>query len=218
VSFRLRSVARLLARRLLVGLLFLGAWGAMIGLMRRLAQSVWSVHLVHKLTVALLIESVSGLLIATGGGLLLALVNFAPDRQRVAPRSPTQLTADSGKIGLVVGLAVGLLAALALSLSSLLYPGPLYLPYTLRAGLLAGLSVALPVALVTGLGSVLYQFAFRLWLRTHRNGPLRWVRFLEWARVHQLLRSTGAAYEWAHLELCDYMAARVHVDSRGDKA
>jgi hypothetical protein len=77
VSFRLRSVARLLARRLLVGLLFLGAWGAMSGLMRRLAQSVWGLHLVHELTVALLIESVSGLLIATGGGLLLALVNFA---------------------------------------------------------------------------------------------------------------------------------------------
>jgi hypothetical protein len=206
LPFKPRRVARLLARRFLVGLLFLGAWGLMIALVKKAAESVGAAYLVHQPAAALLVESVSGLVIAAGGGLILALVNFAPDRRRVAPRSPTQLTAESGKIGLVVGLAAGLLAALALSLPSLLRPGPLDLAYRLRVGVFASLSVGLPVALVTGLGAVLYQFAFRLWLRRHGNGPLRWVSFLEWACTRLLLRSTGAAYEWAHLELRDYMA------------
>ena len=45
------------------------------------------------------------------------------------------------------------------------------------------------------------------------------MRFLEWARVRLLLRSTGAAYEWAHLEFRDYMAHGIEVvESEGGAA
>jgi hypothetical protein len=144
----------------------------------------------------MLADMVSSLGIALVGALVFGLVSFGPDRQRVAPDSPTQLITVSGRIGLVVGVATGLIIGLPLGLS------PSWWGFALSNGLVFGLLVGL----MTGLDAVVYHFAFLLWLRTHRNGPLRWVSFLEWATAHLVLRSTGAAYEWVHLELRDNMA------------
>jgi len=145
----------------------------------------------------LLVGLVVGVPVALAGGLVAGLVNFGPDRQRVAPGSPTQLIGDSGRIGLLLGLLVGLLIGLVRVLA-----------VGLVVGLSEGLSTGILVGLVAGLDTVLYHFAFRLWLRRHRKGSLRWVTFLEWANVHLLLRRTGASYQWAHLELREYLAAR----------
>jgi hypothetical protein len=161
----------------------------------------------------LLVGAVSGLLVGLVAGLIFGLVSFAPDRERVAPGSPTQLIADSARIGLLVGLLVdlfiGLTGAVDLITGRQAYGPSMRLVSNgsiIVHSLIGVLPFAVAVGLVTGLDAVLYHFAFRLWLRMHHAGPLRWVRFLEWARIRLLLRSTGAAYEWAHLELRDYMA------------
>jgi hypothetical protein len=142
-----------------------------------------------------------GLVLGVGSGVTLGLVgsvvSFGTDRERVAPRSPIQLIADSCRIGIVVGLFIGGLVGLLL--------GPVTTP---RVGIVFGTALGLVVALTFGLDCPLFHFAFRLWLRMHNCGPSRWLRFLEWTNVHLLLRRTGASYQWAHLELRDYLAAR----------
>jgi MFS family permease len=196
-----RTAASFVAR-LIVGLIIVLTYGLIHYLI---------VNPVHRLTneaanglvADLLVGLLVGLFIGLFGGLVFGLVNFGPDRERVAPRSPTQLIADSGRIGLLVGLVVGLVVGFLFGLTGV-PPGTLVVGRLVSAGLFIGLFIGL----MAGLDSVLYYFAFRLWLRLHRNGPLGWVRFLEWARVRLLLRSTGAAYEWAHLELRDYMATQ----------
>lgn len=207
VSFIFRRLGRSMVARLPVGMIFgmtyLLVYGSLSGMTTNILVSHMTTSiLAYRHVFDLLDGMVSGLAVALAGGVFFGLVSFGPDRQRVAPHSPTQLIADSCRIGLVVGVAAALFVGLAVGLLA-----------KLAYGLAIGLLVGLFVGVVTGLDSVLYHFAFRLWLRTHLNGPLRWVRFLEWARVRLLLRSTGATYEWAHLELRDYMAEQVRVDS-----
>jgi hypothetical protein len=114
--------------------------------------------------------------------------------------------------GVAFGLVSGLVGGLAIGLGS--SPSPSYRPEKLdRAGLAVGLvsGLALGVVfglvggLVGGLACVVFHYAFRVWLRKHDRGPMRWVSFLEWASAHLLLRSTGASYQWVHLELRDHL-------------
>jgi len=173
------------------------------GLTLELIYAMIVENLVAKMTLhaglvrCLLVGVLVGVPVALAGGLVAGLVSFGPDRQRVAPGSPTQLIVDSGQIGLLVGLLVSLLIGMARVMR-----------VGLVVGLSEGLSTGMVVGLIAGLDSVLYHFTFRLWLRGHHRGPLRWVTFLEWANVHLLLRRTGASYQWAHLELREYLAVR----------
>lgn len=151
---------------------------------------------------------IAGLVVGLVGGLLIglasALIGFGPERERVAPGSPTQLIAESAKIGLLLGLVFGVTAGLGGYVAALRF----FSRSTIAAlvDLTFGGFVAIGLALGFGLDAALLQYAFRLWIRLHRKGPLRWGSFLNWARDHLLLRSPGAFYEWPHLELREYLA------------
>jgi DNA polymerase III delta prime subunit len=196
LPLRRRRLKRSLTRWLRVGLFFGPLLGAGFGVASVL---VGAVTLGYFFAVSRGLAG--GLVLGVGSGVTLGLVgsvvSFGTDRERVAPRSPIQLIADSCRIGIVVGLFIGGLVGLLL--------GPVTTP---RVGIVFGTALGLVVALTFGLDCPLFHFAFRLWLRMHNCGPSRWLRFLEWTNVHLLLRRTGASYQWAHLELRDYLAAR----------
>jgi hypothetical protein len=147
----------------------------------------------------------NGLAFGLVGGLAFALLGVGPERERVVADSPRQAIGNSGRLGVVFGiltaLIVGLLGGLAVELTF----GPI-LGVTLGVGL--GLAVGLAVGLALGLDAMAFHCAFRLWLRMHRLGPWDWPGFLDWASDHLLLRSNGAAYQWVHVELRDYLAHR----------
>jgi hypothetical protein len=136
-----------------------------------------------------------GLSVGLVFALSFALIDFGPDRTRLALHSPTQVIADSAGLGLVFGLAGGLMFGLVFGLSS-----------GLSAGLTGGLGAGLVFGPVSGLGACADHYVYRLVLWRKGWAPFRWPRFLDWACSHLYLRSSGPAYQWMHLELRDHLA------------
>jgi hypothetical protein len=136
------------------------------------------------------------------GGILVGLLALGVDRERQGLKSPTQLIRDSGRTGMLAGLIITV--PLALTEVIRLYPVSLWT--RLASGLLNGVTSGLVFGLVFGLDAVMFHYAFRLRMRRRGGGPLRWVTFLDWTTDHLLLMSTGASYQWIHLELRDYLA------------
>jgi hypothetical protein len=150
----------------------------------------------------LIVGLVFGLSVGLVFALSFALIDFGPDRSRLALHSPTQVIADSAGLGVVFGLGGGLVFGLVFALSS-----------GLGAGLTGGLGAGLIFGLVCGLGACADHYVYRLMIWRRGWAPLRWPRFLDWACSHLYLRSSGPAYQWMHLELRDYLAD-VYVTSR----
>ncbi len=135
-------------------------------------------------------------------GLILGVVHLGRRRLLVAPQSPVELVANSGKIGLVAGGVAGGLIGLAQHYSvGLGFPG------------LAPGMFGLVLGLTFGLGCVVLHYTFRAWSWAVGRGPLRWARFLAWASDHLLLQTTGASYQWIHLKLRDYLAEQYPSDA-----
>jgi hypothetical protein len=142
------------------------------------------------------LDLTAALLVGLVPGLLAGLTGLERDSERVAPRSPMQPIKESSEIGLALGLLAGAIG--------LVLPGRgAALADRISAGLAVGLVAGVPV----GLGCGIFHYAFRFWLRTNDRAPLAWVGFLDWASVRLLLRTTGASYQWVHIELRDYLAA-----------
>jgi hypothetical protein len=205
VAVRLREVLLLgLGGGLLMGLVSAGlTWGLLPGLVEGLAAGV-----------------AGGL----GGGLFGALVgglfsgglaDIGPDRTRLAVRLPTQVIADSARLGLV-GVFIGsLCGGLSTGLVGALVGGvkvgvPAVVGGQLRVALLgasAGVLLGgLGGGVLAGLGAVWTHYVYRFLLWYNGWAPLRWPRFLDWACSHLYLRSTGPAYQWVHVELRNYLA------------
>src|SRR5207302_1986294 len=119
------------------------------------------------------------------------------ERERVVAGSPSQAVRNSGRLGLLAALILGLSFALAFGLAW----GPGIGP---TIGPTIGLALGLVFGLAFGLDTIAFHYAFRLWLRMHRLGPWDWPAFLHWASDRLLLPTTGASYQWIHLELRDY--------------
>jgi hypothetical protein len=168
-----------------------------------------------------LIGSVAG---GLGGGLFGGLLgglfsgglaDLEPDRTRRAVHSPTQVIADSARLGLVgvlvgclcgglsAGLVGGLVSGLKVGLPAALGGG---LRVTLFGALAGAVLGGLGGGLVAGLGAVIGHYIYRLLLWWKGMAPLRWPQFLDWACTHLYLRSTGPAYQWMHIELRDHLA------------
>jgi hypothetical protein len=186
---------------LLVGLIF----GLLVGLSTGLARASHGLgaRVREGVTAGLFIGIITGIVV----GLIFVLLRLGngSELRRAAPRSPTQLLTNSGKIGLIFGLISALVIALPLGLTVSLAKGS-------NPGMKFGLEVALmvggPLGLIFGIDCLVFHYLFRLWLRIKHHAPLRYVRFLNWASAHLLLRSTGCSYEWAHIELREYLATR----------
>ncbi|HEX6739376.1 MAG TPA: hypothetical protein VF310_13950 [Vicinamibacteria bacterium] len=102
-------------------------------------------------------------------------------------------------VGLLVGLSTWLEAGLALGAGAGLAVG-------LVLGLASGLPVGLVVGLVVGSASVLRLTEIALLFQGRSQG--RFMRLLKVALDRQLLRQTGAVYQFRHAELQDHLAAR----------
>ncbi len=150
--------------------------------------------LVVGIVVGIVVGLISGLISGLTFGLVGALVAFGPDKARTPPRSPNQIVSNSGYIGLAAGLVFGLAFGLSRGLDQGLALG---LPFGLAIGLVFGLRY--------GLNAVAIHYAYRLRLRRSDHAPLRWVQFLDWSCSHLYLRRQGAAYQWIHIELRDYL-------------
>jgi hypothetical protein len=166
---------------LVIGLLFGPLFGPLIGLLFGLVSGLVS---------GLLCGLISGLF----GGVVRGLVDFGPDRTRLAVRSPTQVIDDSAHLGLVSGLLGGLVIGLSFGLVGL------------DGGLLFGLVGGLVVGLLGGLLAFVDHYVYRILLWRKSWAPLGWPRFLDWACDHLYLQSTGPAYQWVHIELRNYLA------------
>jgi hypothetical protein len=147
------------------------------------------------------------LIFGTAGGLgaiVMMLFSFGKDRERPSLSSPTQLLRDSGRMGMLAAalsvIAFALIPDIVLGIRGSAGSG------LGRAALGDALSWGLFSGLLLGLDAVVFHYGFRLRMRRQGGGPLRWVRFLDWATDHLLLISTGASYGWIHLELRDYLA------------
>jgi hypothetical protein len=201
VPFNLRRFTTVLVVRLVFGLVFGLGVGLVVGLRHGPA---WG------LDFGLVLELVAGLV----AGLVVGLLDSGPDRTRLAVRSPTQVIADAGRLGLVAGLGGGLVVGLIFGLIIGLVAGRGGgLADVLGVGLIFGLVAGLP----GGLGAVVGHYVYRLLLWRKGWAPLRWPRFLDWACRHLYLRSTGPAYQWVHIELRDHLAA-VYAASRAPAA
>jgi hypothetical protein len=146
--------------------------------------------------------SVLGTVMAAGlGAILVGVLALGVDPERRSLESPTQLIHDSGR--------TGILAALIISVG-IGVPDLLGTYRTLWIGLgftfVRVIIYIVSFGLVFGLDSLVFHYAFRLRMRRQGGGPLRWVRFLDWATDHLVLASTGASYQWIHLQLRDYLA------------
>jgi hypothetical protein len=143
------------------------------------------------------LDVMAALLVGLVPGLLAGLTGLELDSQRVAPRSPMQPIKESSEIGVILGLVAGIM-------------GGLFLP-SHDAGMARRVSTGLTVGLVAGiplgLGCMIFHYAFRFWLRSYNRAPFAWVRFLDWASARLLLWSTGASYQWVHIQLRDHLAA-----------
>lgn len=187
-----RAVARGFARGFLVG----------AGLLSVLALALSAVTPTAAPSLGELLWSCTwfGLVAGAAFGPTMGLVAIGPDRTRVAPLSPTQILTESAALGVTAGLAVGTVIFLALTLIG-----------GTGAAEAAGvaLAVTLVASLVLGLGVVIFHLAFRVARWRRGDVPFDLARFLYWACDHLYLRCSGAAFQWVHVELRDYLAAQV---------
>lgn len=140
-----------------------------------------------------------GLVAGAAFGPTMGLVAIGPDRTRVAPLSPTQILHESAALGVTAGVVVGTVIFLALTVLGGTGAAE-------AAGVAA--AVTLVASLVLGLGVVSFHLAFRVARWRRGDVPFDLARFLYWACDHLYLRCSGAAFQWVHVELRDYLAAQ----------
>jgi hypothetical protein len=145
------------------------------------------------------LSAIGTVMIAGLGGILVGLLALGVDPERRSLKSTTQLIRDSGRTGILAGLVI----TVVLGFINLIGSYPLDLGTADK--IFNTIFYCVAFSLVFGLDSVIFHYAFRLRMRRRGGGPLRWVRFLDWATDHLLLTSTGASYQWIHLELRDYL-------------
>jgi hypothetical protein len=179
--------------------------GLVLGLVVGLMVVVVFPLIGERLTRGLAVGLANGLAFGLVGGLAFALLGVGQERERIIEDSPTQAIRASGRLGAVFGLLTALLVGLVGGLVQVLILGR---TFGLVSGLSLGLAVGLAVGLALGLDAIAFHLAFRVWLCMHGLGPWDWPGFLDWASDRLLLRTNGAAYQWAHLELRDYLAHR----------
>jgi hypothetical protein len=111
---------------------------------------------------------------------------------------------------LVFGLFSGLGLWLVSGLASRLVSGLVF-------GLVVGLGVGLVAGLIVGLGAggqaCLLHLTLRLLLVRNGSIPWNYVKFLDYAAEHILLRKVGGGYIFIHRMLLDYFAARYDAPS-----
>jgi NACHT domain len=126
-----------------------------------------------------------------------------------------QLRTFQGRRQLLVRLAVGLAGGLAVGLAGGLATGlATELPIGLAFGLVVGLAFGLATGLASGLAGnawLRYVLALRL---VHQSKPLppRFGRFLTWCCAAGIMRETGTAYQFRHLELRDWLRGTASAD------
>jgi hypothetical protein len=135
-----------------------------------------------------------GLPLGLGFALASVFVDFGPEKDQLAPQGPTDMIRASTRLGLLTALTIAVVVGVVVG----------QLVGTL-AGLVSGSAVGLLAGLVFGLEFVAFHYAFRLQMLLHGWGPFRWASFLDWAGIHLLFQRSGAAYQWMHLELRDYL-------------
>lgn len=130
-------------------------------------------------------------------------------REPTPTASPGMVIRDDIVHGLVVWLAFGLTPGLAFGLMGGLAFGlafglALGLDVALLAWLLFGFPVGLALGLTVGLGAARRYGVFLLCSRGRL--PFRLARFMDWAVTAGLLRYSGAAYQFRHRELQQWLA------------
>jgi hypothetical protein len=182
-----------------LGLFFGLVGGLVVGLIdaspdrSRLAVNSPSQVITDSARLGLISGLVGGLVCGLGGGLVAALVSEL-------------IHVLLGLVGLISALLNALLGG---RLGNVLVSVP-------RGGLIFGLGGGPVLALVGGLvaglagglDAALGHCVYRSLLWYKGWAPLQWPRFLDWACSHLYLHSTGAAYQWVHVELRDYLADR----------
>lgn len=151
-------------------------------------------------------------------GLIGALVSWLNDSSAhlVGPRDV--IRAD-GRFGLAFGLMIGLTGFW------FVFWFVFVLGYAVIGAVAGGLASGLVVSLVAMLA-----FFGRSWTRYHvavvimairRQGPLKFGKFLDWARSAGLLRVCGTSYQFRHRELQDRFTTQLawssQVDHRSDR-
>jgi hypothetical protein len=152
--------------------------------------------------------------LALAGGLLLGLERGLFDRipvTQLSSTTPLSTYLRERRDGLFYGLSAGSLCVVVgvlLGLEVVLHAGPLAYAFIFLPG--SGLALGLMSGLWFGLMSS--PFASPLWLTeiallSQGRGQGRFMPLLEGALDRQVLRQTGAVYQFRHAELQDHLAA-----------
>jgi len=146
---------------------------------------------------------VDGLLNAFVVGLVYGLVSRigGPSTEAASPMDPESSRRRERQIGLKFGLLFGLVYGLALGLSNGLRLG---LVYGIENGFENGLAFGFGAVLVSSVTWASTLSSAQLWCRN--EAPVHLLRFLEDARVRQVLRSVGPVYQFRHGRLQDRLA------------
>jgi hypothetical protein len=159
------------------------------------------------------VGSAFGLGVGLEAGLVAGLgAYFAADLTAVpgdpaGAASPQAVLARDRQAALLLVLEAGLPLGLVFGLVAGLYFGPV-------GGLVAGLGGGLGIGLVVGLVVSMSQTAWpsymltRGWLAMHHRLPWPLMSFLADSHRHEVLRQTGAVYQFRHLELQHRLATR----------
>ncbi|RZN41669.1 MAG: NACHT domain-containing protein [Methanosarcinales archaeon] len=89
------------------------------------------------------------------------------------------------------------------------------LPVMLLIGLLLGLVFGFPIWLNYGGRACIQHYILRIMLWRNGSAPLNYVRFLDYAAEHVLLRKVGGGYIFMHRLLLEYFAS-LEPEERGD--
>lgn len=177
------------------------------------------------LAIGLIVWREAGLTYGIAFGVLLAALAAAPfglrhedDDLRFVP-SPGQSLARDAKAfqitALSAGLAAGAAGFLGGSMTSIF---EVHARADLRAVIGDGLGIGIASGLVVGLTFGFYHAAspeFRIvgwWLAIQGKAPWRLERFLNQAHKKTVLRQSGAAYQFRHVELQERLASQFQAD------
>lgn len=123
------------------------------------------------------------------------------DQHRVIPNQGIRHSALNGLIfGLGIAILVGVSSGLVFEGNSLLE--------TVSTGLVTGLSVGLLAGLYRGGLACLRHYVLRILLWRSGLAPWNYLRFLDTATEHILLRKVGGGYIFLHRLLLEYFAAQ----------
>jgi len=168
----------------------------------------------HATIYGLAIVLVSALASMIGGWLFSVLIDVLPgdivdERFRILPNQGIHRSArNSILFGLLVGITASLLVGLEVGLIywlSNINQGVTVVGATFL-GIVTGLGIGIIGWLLRGGDVYLKHFMLRLQLRLGGRMPWNYVRFLDYAAEHILLRKVGGGYIFVHRLLLEYFA------------